>query len=84
MVAAETTSDIVFKDASKLPIVFTSSGMCADCARMLCHGASRALKAFYDEIQRLRKINKTAPVPTSWDEINKEVDQFLRSLGLQS
>ncbi|MFI5223520.1 MAG: hypothetical protein ACHQX3_04630 [Nitrospirales bacterium] len=84
VVAAETTSDIVFRDASKPPIVFTSSGMCADCAKMAGLGASRGLKAFYDEIQRLRKVSKHAPKPTSWDEINKEVDQFLRTLGLQS
>ena len=84
VVAAETTSDIVFRDASKPPIVFTSAGMCADCAKMLAHGASRAMKAFYEEVQRMKKISKVAPKPVSWDEINKEVDQFLRALGLQS
>jgi hypothetical protein len=84
VLAAETTSDIIFRDASKPPIVFTSSGMCVDCAKMLAHGASRAMKAFYDEVTRLRKIAKHAPKPSSWDEINKEVDQFLRTLGLQS
>ena len=83
VVAAETTSDIVFRDASKPPIVFTSAGMCADCAKMLAHGASRAMKAFYDEIQRLKKIGKVSPAP-KWDQVSREVDTFLRALGLQS
>lgn len=84
MLAAEQTSDIVFRDASKPPIVFTSAGMCADCAKMLAHGASRAMKAFYEEVTRMRNMSKLAPKQSSWDEINKEVDTFLRTLGLQS
>jgi len=84
VVSAEPTSDIVFKDVGKPAIVFTSMGMCGDCSRMLAHGATRALKAFYDEIQRLRKIAKVAPKPLSYDETRKEVDSFLRQLGLQS
>ena len=84
VVSAEQTSDIVFRDSKKPTIVFTSVGMCSDCARMLAHGATRALKAFYDEIQRLRKVAKVAPKPMSHDETRKEVESFLRQLGLQS
>lgn len=84
MLAAGSTSDVVFKDASRPPIVFTSGAMCTDCAKMLAHGASRALKAFHDEVTRFRKVSKLAPKSASWDEINKEVDLFLRTLGLQS
>ena len=82
--AADTTSEILFEDVKKPPIVFTSSGMCSDCARMAAHGMNRALKVFGEEIQRLRKIAKLAPKPPSWDGVSKEVDQFLRSLGLLS
>jgi hypothetical protein len=84
VLAAEMTSDIVFRDATKPPIVFTSAGMCVDCAKMAAHGASKGLKAFYDEIQRLRKMAKHPPKPVSWDAVSKEVDTFLRALGLKS
>jgi hypothetical protein len=83
VVAAETTSEVLFKDARQPPIVFTSSGMCSDCARMAAHGVSRALRAFYEELQRLRKIAKLIPKPASRETVAREVDQFLRSLGLQ-
>jgi hypothetical protein len=81
--AAETTSEIIFKDPKTPPIIFTSSGMCLDCARMLAHGASKALRVFYEELQRLRKVAKLGPKPPSWDAVSKEVDQFIRSLGLR-
>jgi len=81
--SAEPTTEIVFR-ATTPSVVFTSGAMCADCARMLSHGATRAIKAFADEIQRLRKIAKIAPKPMSHDEARKEVDSFLRQLGLQS
>lgn len=82
--AAETTSDIVFRDVSKPPIVYTSAGMCRDCSRILANGASRALKSFYEELARMRKLSKVAPKLISKDEVSKEVDKFLRHLGLQS
>lgn len=84
VLAAEPTEEVVFKDPKKPPIIFTTAGMCADCARMFVHGASRALKAFAEEIARLRKITKVAPKPVSWDHVSKEVDQFLKALGLAS
>jgi hypothetical protein len=83
VVAAEMTSDIVFRDATKPPIVFTSAGMCADCVKMVAHGASRALKAFYDEVKRVRNSAKPIP-PQASREVSKEVDTFLRTLGLLS
>ena len=84
MRAADTTSEILFEDVKKPPIVFTSSGMCSDCARMAAHGMNRALKVFGEEIQRLRKIAKLAPKAQSAETTAREVDRFLRSLGLLS
>lgn len=84
VLAAETTSEVLFKDPRHPPIVFTSSGMCSDCARMAAHGVTRTLRAFYEELQRIRKIAKLAPKPVSSGSVTREVDQFLRSLGLLS
>lgn len=77
--AAESTTDIVFED-DRPPICFTSGKMCANCAKVFQTGGVRALRSFADAVARVR--NARPPKKVSKDSVSREVDQFLRKLGM--
>jgi hypothetical protein len=81
--AAPATTDVIFLQKEVCPIIFTSMGMCSDCAEVTSRFIAKGLAAFRSELSNVanqRQIQSRRPMT---EETTKtEVESFLKSLKL--